>query len=373
MKALDLPAAIAKQDLEPLYLIMGEEDHLRDLAVSHLRTALSTTESGGLDEFNSDVLYGDDCDAPTIISRAGEVPVFAARRLILIKAADKLPAKHGEGLIPYLQAPNLTTTLAFVCPKLDGRLKWTQALKEKAVMIDCSALIEPQLSTWLAREADAVGIRLSEEAAQGLKEYAASLKESAGGSLGLVRRELEKLAVYVTGGRTATLEDVLAVRGTDAGASVFKLAEAIGAGQRAQALRILRRNLEAGEQPLRILGSLAWQYRQIWKAKDALDGRRAEAEAGRLLRTPTFKVRGFLGQFTEAGLRRAFQKFLEADGALKGGSAVAPEMVLETVVWELSRPRQTKAGSQAAARPSVARPTTGSPAAQGTTRTTRGN
>ncbi len=342
MKALDLPAVLVKQNLEPLYLIMGEEDHLRDFAVARLRAAFGAGEGGGLDEFNSDVLYGDECDAATIQARAGEAPVFAARRLILIKAADKLSAKQGEALIPYLQAPSSTATVAFVCAKLDGRLKWTQALKERAVLIDCSSLIEPQLSAWLTREAESVGVRIGQEAAQSLKEYAGSLKDSAGGSLGLVRRELEKLAIYVPEGRAATIEDALAVRGTDAGASVFKLAEAMGAGQRALALRILGRNLEAGEQPLRILGSLAWQYRQIWKAKDALDGRRSEAEAGRLLRMPTFKVRDFLARFSEAGLRQAFQRFLETDNALKGGSAVAPEILLEQLVMELSRPRVSK-------------------------------
>ena len=362
MKALDCPAAFATQGLGPLYLIMGEEDHLRDLAVTALRTAMREGESRGLEDFNDDRLYGDDCDAATIMAHAGEAPVFAARRLVLVKAADKLSAKQGEALIPYLQNPCRTTTLAFVCAKLDGRLKWTQVLKDKAVAIDCVSPIEPHLTAWLTGEAQAVGVRLTEEAAQGLKAYAASLKESAGGSLGLVRRELEKLAIYVPEGRAATLEDVLAVRGTDAGASVFKLAEALGAGQRARALQILSRNLEAGEQPLRILGSLAWQYRQIWKAKDALDGRRSEAEAGRLLRMPTFKVRGFLGQFTDAGLRQAFQKFLDADAALKGGSVVAAEIVLETVVWELSRPTVTKPAPTASARPTTARGATDSPA-----------
>ena len=358
MKALDLATTLAKQGLAPLYLVMGEEDHLRDLAVAQLRATFGASNGEGLDDFNSDLLYGDECDAATITARAGEPPVFAARRLILIKAADKLAAKQGEGLIPYLQSPNPTTTLAFVCPKLDGRLKWTQALKEQAFLVDCSSLIEPQLSAWLAREAETVGVRLTPEAAQGLKEYAASLKESAGGSLGLVRRELEKLAIYVAEGHAVTIEEVLAVRGTDAGASVFKLAEAMGAGQRALALRILHRNLEAGEQPLRILGSLAWQYRQIWKAKDAFEGRRSEAEAGRLLRMPPFKIRGFLAQFTNEGLRLAFQKFLETDGALKGGSAVSPEVLLEDLVLELSRPRGEKSnpGRPAASRPGDVRP-----------------
>jgi len=65
---------------------------------------------------------------------------------------------------------------------------------------------------------------------------------------------------------------------------VFDLAAAIGARRRGTALAILARNLEAGEAPLRILGSLAWQYRRLWKVKDLLKQAGREGEVARQLR-----------------------------------------------------------------------------------------
>jgi DNA polymerase-3 subunit delta len=120
------------------------------------------------------------------------------------------------------------------------------------------------------------------------------------------------------------------------GASVFDLTAAIGARDRSRMLIILTRNLEAGEAPLRILGSLVWQYRQLWKAKEAVRLGGSEGEAARMLRMPPFKVRGFLGQFSDAHLRFAFGLFLETDSKLKGGSAGTAGRVLEAALLALT-------------------------------------
>jgi DNA polymerase III subunit delta len=144
---------------------------------------------------------------------------------------------------------------------------------------------------------------------------------------------------------------VEAVRGSEVGASVFDLTAAIGARNRVRVLRIIARNLEAGEPPLRILGSLVWQYRQLWKAKDVLKQNRGESEAGRLLRMPPFKARDFLGMFSESHLRAAFRMFLETDSKLKGGSAGAPGRVLEALLLDLCR--KTGSGSTAGGQASV--------------------
>jgi len=348
VKAFDLPAQLQRAAPGPVYLIMGEEDCLRASALTAIKQAVlggdpaQGSSEGDLSGFNEDVLYGDEHTAADILVRAQEVPVFAARRLVVVKTAEKLSSREGEALLPYLKEPSDTTTLVFVSPKLDGRLKFTQALSKAAVVVDCGPLAEPRLTTWIMEEASRRGVRLEDDAVQ-------LLKETAGSSLSFVQRELEKLAAYVPQGGVARSADVETLRGMEPGASVFDLASAIGARERGRILHILARNLEAGEAPLRILGSLAWQYRRIWKTKEGLSAGGTESEAARLLRLPPFKVRAFLGQFTDAQLRRAFQLFLETDGKLKGGSASAGGRVLERMLLELC---PEPAGAQTSNRPS---------------------
>lgn len=351
MKAYELASAIQKHGVAPLYLVTGDEDYLRDEAVAVINTAVlgPGTGDGDLAPFNFASVYGDETAAVEILAFAAEAPVFATQRLVLVKAAEKLPAREGEALIPYFKAPCESTSLVFVAPKLDGRLKFVQALKEKAVTVECSPLPDALLSEWIQREAARLGLRLNDDAVLFLKELT-------GASLYRLKRELEKLAAFVPAGQTAGPAEVERIKGGEPGASVFDLAEAIGRQDRERALRILVRNLEAGEAPLRMLGSLAWQYRRVWRVKDLIQQRRSEAEISRLLGMQPYRVREAVAQtrlFSEAHLRRAFTWIFETDSDLKGGSAGAPERVLESLVLRLCDDvaRATGRGSAAPQQP----------------------
>lgn len=324
LTALQLESALKEQAPAPLYLVVGEEDLLRDSALALLKAAVL----GDSGEFNYDLLYGDEASGPDIRNCASEMPAFAERRLVVVKTAEKLSAREGDALLDYIKAPVDTTTLVFVSQKLDGRLKFSQALARAAVTIDCSPLRDAQLIPWVTRDAERLGVRLEETAAR-------LLKEVSGGSLYGVRRELEKLASYVTPARPVTAADVHTLRGMEPGASVFDLTLAIADADHGRVLSILARNLEAGEAPLRILGSLAWQYRRLWKVKELLKSGAREGEAARTLRMDPMTVRSFLGRFSDRHLHLALHLFLEADGRLKGGSSGHPRMVMEGALLRL--------------------------------------
>jgi DNA polymerase-3 subunit delta len=336
-----LQASLKQGVRAPLYLVVGEDDLLRDTALATLKTAV-LGESG--DTFNCDIFYGDEAGGADIVACASEVAVFASRRLVVVKAADKLPARECEALLPYLQAPNDTTTVLFIASKMDGRLKFTQALARVAVSVDCSPPSEAQLIPWLKQDAERVGVRLSDEALH-------MLKEACGGSLYSVRRELEKLAAYVPSERAVTASDVETLRGIEPGASVFDLAMAIGVRDRGRVLAILARNLEAGEAPLRMLGSLAWQYRRLWKSKELLTEGGREAEAARTLRMDPYKVRAYLGQFSETHLSDALRWFLEVDAKLKGGSGGKPARIFEHLLLRLCDRAQAERRSSSPSAP----------------------
>jgi len=308
-----------------LYAVIGEEDLLRDEVVACLKAAV-VGEQG--DAFNSNQFYGDEADGAEIVACASESAVFASRRLVVVKGADKLSAKEADALLSYFESPNDSTTLVFVAPKLDRRLKFTQALGKSAVVVDCSPPKDPHYLPWLKTEAARLGVKLEAGAME-------LLKESCAESLYAARRELEKLASYVSSGRSVTAADVTLMRGTEPGASVFDLTAAIGAGDRGRALSILARNLESGEAPLKILGALIWQYRRLWKSKDLMGQGGRQGEVARVFRMDPSSVRSFLDRFSEAHLTEAFRRFQRSDHALKGGSAGRPGRIMDQLLFEL--------------------------------------
>jgi len=107
VKVHELNSAIKRNGIQPLYLVSGEEkksgetremeDYLRDQAVAAIKAAvLGGAEDGG---FNYDVLYGDETDAAEVLAGAGEAPMFGERRLVMVKAADRLPARERDALL----------------------------------------------------------------------------------------------------------------------------------------------------------------------------------------------------------------------------------------------------------------------------------
>src|SRR5262245_62721011 len=99
LSIIQLTKQLSENIIAPLYVLIGEEDLLRDSALAHLKETILGAEG---DDFNCDVFYGDEAEGGEIASCAYEVGVFASRRLVIVKGADKLPAKQSEALLSYI-------------------------------------------------------------------------------------------------------------------------------------------------------------------------------------------------------------------------------------------------------------------------------
>ena len=279
----ELKRQLATGDLAPLYFVVGEEAPLRDDAVAAIRAAVLGPDDANVGAFNSDVVYGDETEAAEILTLCGNLPMFATRRLVVVKEVGALGAHEAERLLPYLEAPVETTCLVLTGGKVDGRVKFFQALKQAAVSVDCAPLDARALPAWVQDQAGALGLRLDQAARE-------LLIEASGGALGVLCREMERLAAYVAPNTRVTAADVEAVQGADTGGSVHDLIDALQRRDRVGSLRSLSKVLDAGEPPLRVLGFLAACWRNIWRTR----------------------------KFSEEMLRD-FELFREIDSRLKGG------------------------------------------------------
>ncbi len=329
----ELGRQLASGAIAPIYAVVGEEAFLRDAAVATIREAALGHDEASAGAFNSDLVYGDETDAREILSLCETFPVFAARRLVVVRDIGALRAREAERLLPYLEAPVETTCLVLTGEKVDGRLRFFQALKAVAVTVDCSMLDTRAVAAWIQEQAGTLGLRLDEAARDALQEASA-------GNLGVMRRELEKLAAYVAPNTAVTAADVEAVRGRDAGGTVWDLLGALGRKDRGDALRVLAKVLDAGEPPLRLLGLLASHWRQVWKAREQLARRMPEAGLARAIGVPPFRVRGLVEQarvYSEGELARSFDLFRNADSRLKGGGRGTERQALEALILALCR------------------------------------
>ncbi|HEY3197695.1 MAG TPA: DNA polymerase III subunit delta [Nitrospirales bacterium] len=316
----------------PIYLLLGEETFLREAALVAIRRSVLGDEKED-NGFNCDLLYGDETDALEVLNRCDTLPAFAARRLVIIRNAGALRPRETERLMPYLKAPVETTCLVLASEKVDGRLKFFQTLKAVAMTVDCFPLDARFMPEWIHEQAKSLGLGLDDAAYEAL-HYAS------GGNLAVVRRELEKLVDYLHPNTRVSAADVEAVRGADCGGTVWDFLEALARKDRAASLRTLGQILDAGEPPLRLIGLLAFQWRQVWKTREKLDRRVPEAGLARSLGVPPFRVRGLVEQargLSNEELSVCFEAFREADFRLKGGERGTERRIMERLVLNLCR------------------------------------
>ncbi len=175
--------------------------------------------------------------------------------------------------------------------------------------------------------------------ARGLKAPAAVvhlLAESEADTEGLVR-EVEKLALLDP---PLTPERVAPLLAWSPSQSAFDLAEPLARREPGEALAVLRRLLEAGEAPLRILGALGWHYAKLaalgWHLEHRPRAR--EAEVAKALGVAPFAARRLLGQYRRMGahrVERALGLLVESERRAKSGGD--PTVQLAALVDRLAR------------------------------------
>jgi len=258
--------------------------------------------------------------------------MMAKRRLILVRDADEMKAEELGGLSSYVSDPAPETCLVFVAEKADQRLKFFTAFKKHGVLIKLDPLYERQLPDFVRGEAKARGVTLAPDAIT-------MIVDEIGAELGQLADAVERLAIYAGECKQVTAEDVEQVVATTRQRSVFDLANAVGAGDRAQALRVLSSMLGARESGVRIVAMLARHLRQLWITSELLERTRDKFEIAQALGIPPFFADDIIRQartLDAARAKRMHAALFAADKNLKS-SRLDDARLLEGLILELTR------------------------------------
>src|SRR5262249_51645941 len=121
----------------------------------------------------------------------------------------------------------------------------------------CKAPAAYKLPDWCVKWAAA------QHSKQLVADAARLLVELVGADMGLLDQELNKLAVYVGAAARIQVQDVDRLVGASRTETIWKIFDAIGAGKTADALAILDRLFDQGEEAMRILGAFSMQLRRL--------------------------------------------------------------------------------------------------------------
>jgi DNA polymerase III subunit delta len=307
----------------PATLLHGPEPFLLDEAVVRLTRGICPDPARV--PLAREILEAREAGAEAIVRSALVLSWDGGRRLVVVKGVEGLPARQGEPLAEYLQAPNPACALVLLAgQRLEGAHWLLKAMPPAGVV----AVPQPSggaLVRWLHGRAASEGLELEEEAALALVEL---LGEDPAALAG----ELEKAAL--TGGadnRRITVREVRAVVGEHRLRHIFELTGALDARDAGAALRVLDTLLNAGEEPLVVAAMLAREVRMAWQVAEWLAlGREADAVVPRLRRPPAAAraLIDYARRLTPAAAARLLERCWEAERRMKLGGPPRAELAL---------------------------------------------
>ena len=299
------PSAVRKQIAagkpDPLYLIVGDDE----AEMSQLAADLSGIVEDELRAFNLERIYATDktSSAASIVEAARQLPMMAARRVVVVLRAEKLlkPRRKGktdeepepeeagsapdlDALEAYVKSPEPLTVLILLASDVDRTRRLYKALQRVATIVECWGLKGSKDARvdlrQVARQAEQLVRQSVTDAGQQIEPAASRLvAERAGTDIARLRGDVERLLLYAVGKPRITVADAREVVSAEIAQDDWAVTNAISRGDTAEALRQLGLSLDSGAVPFMILGQLAWFVRE------KLDARRVRPAVESLFRT----------------------------------------------------------------------------------------
>jgi DNA polymerase-3 subunit delta len=329
MKYAELVPRIEKEQYDPVYLFVGEEEFLKEESIRLLTKKLVDPNTK---EFNFDLLYGGETDGATVADIAASYPMMAERRLVIFRDIHQCSPKDRKILLGYAANPTQSTCLILVGPKVDLRKGFYKDLSQRTATVVFWPLYDNQIPAWIRKYAQEKGVTFRSKALM-------TLQNIVGSNLQELANEIDKLVIYCAERQVIEQEDVEKVVGVRKTNSVFDLADAIAGKKLSPSLQILNGLLESGESEVGIVWMLTRHFTTLSKIYQLrTDGSGGDAIA-RKTRIRPHLINQYLQQvdrLSDRQLEEVFHLLLEADANLKS-SYQSPRLIMELLVHNLCR------------------------------------
>ena len=297
---------------EPVYYLTGD-DFLVDEALDRIR---AETETDPL----ADVALDGSAPAAELINSLETPSLLGGRRLVVVHDAHELAKDAVAEVERYLESPSPHAVLVLVSPR---KTKLADAAARVGTIVALEAPKGRALVRWLRDRARERKLKMDERAAW-------DLIEAVGAELRDLDAALEQLAVS-GGSTTITSQEIARMFARHADERIYAFTDAVGERRLPDAMTLLRRLLDQGDEPLVVFGALVAQVRRMLVARE-LQGSKAIGEALGMPAWRAEKVGRQARAYRDDELVRAMSLLAEADVDMKAGELARPELALERAV-----------------------------------------
>jgi DNA polymerase-3 subunit delta len=310
-----------QRGLKSLYTLFGDEPLLIQEAADAIRAA---ARAQGFTERSSHTVAGAHFDWSEVLAAGGSLSLFADRQVLELRIPSGKPGKDGSVALQQLAEAargNDSLLTLILLPRLDKATRasaWFMALEGQGVTVQVDTVERAALPHWIAQRLGAQGqrVRTGEQGERTLQFFADRVE----GNLLAAHQEIQKLALLHPAGELS-FEQVESSVLNVARFDVFKLSEAVLAGQPGRVQRMLDGLKAEGEAEVLVHYALSEDIRALKRVKDAMAAGRPLPMALRDNRVWGIKERLFervLPRLTDLKLAELLQAAHRVDGIVKG-------------------------------------------------------
>ncbi|MCY4232309.1 MAG: DNA polymerase III subunit delta [Bacteroidetes bacterium] len=321
----------------PVYLMHGDDSYLpNQLQKILIEHAIAPDDQ----DFNLDIMYGDEVTAQTALSVCQMAPMMVERRIVIIRRFDRL--KNNKLFALLAKQPNPAAVVLLLCdgkPRLNISPYNALNRNKKSVKVAEFPRLDKNQARTFARDHILKNGYQLENGVDGM------LIDFLGNNLELIVNEIEKLITYVgdRDQKIITSQDVLQASGQTREINIFELQDAVIQRRAVDAHRIseqllVRSSSRQGE-ALRIIAILSNFLIRVLKLHELKDKRLdRDTIAQKLEVAPNllFKYYNATANWSLQDVHRAIQLLLSADCEIKGLSKRGPRLVITLLVTQLA-------------------------------------
>jgi DNA polymerase-3 subunit delta len=334
IKYRQLRDRIEQKKFAPLYYFHGEENYLQEKTVRQLEKINSD------DLAAKQVLWGKDLTLNEFVNAISTVPLFTspgAAEIVLLRGADSIKQATEKQIAGYLDIPGKANTFVNLCIFINPERLRRNELENNPLInkiagigevVEFSKLYDNEIIEFIIRELRTYDKKISRSAAEHILMFS-------GDELFNLSNEIQKLVSFVGSAAEINIDDIETCSGYTGQESIYKLNDAIMSENKSLASRILDDLIEHGENAIRIINSIYWNYSKAVAAKSYLENKGMNSDTIiRRMGMQRYYGRIFLDKVKKLNYKDILKKIEllhETDLAIKSGKEEA-RVGLQTLV-----------------------------------------
>jgi DNA polymerase III delta subunit len=218
-------------------------------------------------------LYPDEPDPERLFENLDSASLFEPMKIICISKIGAYPKSFREKLANYAKERKL-----YAAKDIHVLISHVEASKKRnsesgdviisqfkiagVKMRQLNLLAGEELLAWVGSRAEMFGFKIDRTEAEKIADKCANNEA-------IIAREIEKASLAVNAG--ASRKDLIAMVASSlsSDADAFQMSDALAENRKGDALGMLLKIYQAGEEPLKVLGALVYVFRSLLSVKDA--------------------------------------------------------------------------------------------------------